>query len=598
MNGEILQILYKFPKITQRQISKKLDISLGKINNIIKFLEKEAYILQKENRNGEYKISIKGIKFLESYYKENHPEKAVILAAGKSNFFETPNALVEVYNEKIIERSINLLLKKKIKKIYIVCGYKAELFSYLETKYSQVHIIYNNDYQEKGSFYSLLTLKDICQDDIILLDSDIIYEEKALDYILESNRVNAILVSAEKGYKNESFIEEKNGKLWNISKDIRELANYSGEMLGISKLSKDLLKDVFNLAVENDKFSYEYAIKECGIRNEIYTIHIDYLLWGEISNDENYKKVIDYLYPAIIKVENTNIIEAIQNYLKKELNVKDEDIDKIEPLGGMTNHNFKVELNGKRYVFRLPGEGCSCFVNRKNENQNVQLIQNLKIDAEIIHFNENSGVKIAKYIDRAETLNPITALKYKNKVAAILKKLHNSNLSFGNQFNVFNEIIKYELEIEKLTSRKYPNYEVVRKKVFDLKKILENTGVHLVSCHNDTVPENFIISNGQMYLIDWEYSGMNEKEWDIGAFCLECNFSKQETKEFIDVYFEGKATKENKMKVLIYQICQDFLWSLWTILKEENGEDFGDYGKNRYYRGIKLLEELENEIKK
>lgn len=598
MNEKVLQILYKFPKITQRQISKKLDISLGKINNIIKFLEKEAYILQKENRNGEYKISIKGIKFLESYYKENHPEKAVILAAGKSNFFETPNALVEVYNEKIIERSINLLLKKKIKKIYIVCGYKAELFSYLETKYSQVHIIYNNDYQEKGSFYSLLTLKDICQDDIILLDSDIIYEEKALDYILESNRVNAILVSAEKGYKNESFIEEKNGKLWNISKDIRELANYSGEMLGISKLSKDLLKDIFNLPVENDKFSYEYAIKECGIRNEIYTIHIDYLLWGEISNDENYKKVIDYLYPAIIKVENTNIIEAIQNYLKKELNVKDEDIDKIEPLGGMTNHNFKVELNGKRYVFRLPGEGCSCFVNRKNENQNVQLIQNLKIDAEIIHFNENSGVKIAKYIDRSETLNPITALKYKNKVAAILKKLHNSNLSFGNQFNVFNEIIKYELEIEKLTSRKYPNYEVVRKKVFDLKKILENTGVHLVSCHNDTVPENFIISNGQMYLIDWEYSGMNEKEWDIGAFCLECNFSKQETKEFIDVYFEGKATKENKMKVLIYQICQDFLWSLWTILKEENGEDFGDYGKNRYYRGIKLLEELENEIKK
>ena len=598
MNKKVLQILYKFPKITQRQISKKLDISLGKINNIIKFLEKEAYILQKENRNGEYKISIKGIKFLESYYKENHPEKAVILAAGKSNFFETPNALVEVYNEKIIERSINLLLKKKIKKIYIVCGYKAELFSYLEKKYSQVQIIYNNDYQEKGSFYSLLTLKDICQDDIILLDSDIIYEEKALDYILESDRVNAILVSAEKGYKNESFIEEKNGKLWNISKDIRELANYSAEMLGISKLSKNLLKDIFNLPVENDKFSYEYAIKECGIRNEIYTIHIDYLLWGEISNDENYKKVIDYLYPAIIKVENTNIIEAIQNYLKKELNVKDEDIDKIEPLGGMTNHNFKVELNGKRYVFRLPGEGCSCFVNRKNENQNVQLIQNLKIDAEIIHFNENSGVKIAKYIDRAETLNPITALKYKNKVAAILKKLHNSNLSFGNQFNVFNEIIKYELEIEKLTSRKYPNYEVVRKKVFDLKKILENTGVHLVSCHNDTVPENFIISNGQMYLIDWEYSGMNEKEWDIGAFCLECNFSKQETKEFIDVYFEGKATKENKMKVLIYQICQDFLWSLWTILKEENGEDFGDYGKNRYYRGIKLLEELENEIKK
>ncbi|WVU49862.1 choline/ethanolamine kinase family protein [Fusobacterium nucleatum] len=139
----------------------------------------------------------------------------------------------------------------------------------------------------------------------------------------------------------------------------------------------------------------------------------------------------------------------------------------------MTNHNFKVELNGEKYVFRLPGEGCSCFVNRKNENYNVQLIQNLKIDAEIMHFNENSGVKIAKYIDRAETLNPITALKYKNKVATILKNLHNSNLVFGNQFDVFKEIIKYESEIEKLTSRKYSDYKVVRKKVFDLKEILK-----------------------------------------------------------------------------------------------------------------------------
>ena len=473
MNKKVLQVLYKFPKITQRQISKKLDISLGKVNSIIKFLEKEGYILEKESRNEEYKISIKGIDFLENYYKETHPEKAIILAAGESNFFEIPNALIEIDNEKIIERSINLLLKKKIKKIYIVCGYKAELFSYLETKYPQVQIICNNDYQKKGSFYSLLTLKDVCQEDIILLDSDIIYEEKALDYILETDKTNAILVSAEKGYKNESFIEEKNGKLWNISKDLRELANYSGEMLGVSKLSKNLLKDIYSLSVENDKFSYEYAIRECGIKNEIYTIHIDYLLWGEVSNDENYEQVKEYLYPSIKKIENISTVEFIKNYLKKELNIKDEDIDKIEPLGGMTNHNFKVELNGEKYVFRLPGEGCSCFVNRKNENYNVQLIQNLKIDAEIMHFNENSGVKIAKYIDRAETLNPITALKYKNKVATILKNLHNSNLVFGNQFDVFKEIIKYESEIEKLTSRKYSDYKVVRKKVFDLKEILK-----------------------------------------------------------------------------------------------------------------------------
>ena len=97
-----------------QKISKKLDISLGKVNSIIKFLEKEGYILEKESRNEEYKISIKGIDFLENYYKETHPEKAIILAAGESNFFEIPNALIEIDNEKIIERSINAVDRKSV----------------------------------------------------------------------------------------------------------------------------------------------------------------------------------------------------------------------------------------------------------------------------------------------------------------------------------------------------------------------------------------------------------------------------------------------------------------------------------------------------
>lgn len=67
------------------------------------------------------------------------------------------------------------------------------------------------------------------------------------------------------------------------------MVNYSGEMLGVLKLFKNLFKDIYFFLVENDKFFYEYVIRECGIKNEIYIIYIDYLLWGEILNDENYE---------------------------------------------------------------------------------------------------------------------------------------------------------------------------------------------------------------------------------------------------------------------------------------------------------------------
>ncbi|KID48631.1 hypothetical protein C095_10165 [Fusobacterium necrophorum subsp. funduliforme B35] len=90
---------------------------------------------------------------------------------------------------------------------------------------------------------------------------------------------------------------------------------------------------------------------------------------------------------------------------------------------------------------------------------------------------------------------------------------------------------------------------------------------------------------------------MNELEWDLAAFSLENQFDQEQTKEFLEIYFEGKITEENRKKILIYQICQDFLWTLWTVLKEEHGENFGDYGKIRYQRALHLLEVMEYEYR-
>ena len=74
----------------------------------------------------------------------------------------------------------------------------------------------------------------------------------------------------------------------------------------------------------------------------------------------------------------------------------------------------------------------------------------------------------------------------------------------------------------------YENYEAVRKDVFSLEKRLD-LGVDRKSCHIDLVPENFIESpQGRLYLIDWEYSSMNDPMWDLAALFLESEFTKQE----------------------------------------------------------------------
>jgi len=48
---------------------------------------------------------------------------------------------------------------------------------------------------------------------------------------------------------------------------------------------------------------------------------------------------------------------------------------------------------------------------------------------------------------------------------------------------------------------------------------------------------------------------------------------------------------------LLFQICQDFLWSIWTCIKEAKGDDFGTYGLDRYARSKQKLAELETKLK-
>lgn len=86
--------------------------------------------------------------------------------------------------------------------------------------------------------------------------------------------------------------------------------------------------------------------------------------------------------------------------------------------------------------------------------------------------------------------------------------------------------------------------------------------------------------------------------WDLAAHMLECDFSEDEEELFLQKYFGSSVIEDRyKTKILIYKICQDFLWSIWTIIKEARGDDFGSYGIDRYNRARKNLYEIKSQNK-
>ena len=276
------------------------------------------------------------------------------------------------------------------------------------------------------------------------------------------------------------------------------------------------------------------------------------------------------------------IEEKISSLLSEE-----EEVLSVEQLGGMTNQNYLAKTTNKQYIVKFFGKGTEKLINRQDEKYNLELLKDLDLDVKNYLFDIDAGIKVNEYIESAITLDA-TSIKTKfDKIAPILQTIHASGKELRGEFAPFEEIKKYESLIEEKIP--YANYEAVREEVFSLEKRLADLGVDRKSCHIDLVPENFIESpQGRLYLIDWEYSSMNDPMWDLAALFLESEFTRQEEEAFLSRY-ESEQTPVSREKIAIYKILQDAIWSLWTVYKEEQGADFGDYGVSRYQRAVKGL---------
>ena len=280
--------------------------------------------------------------------------------------------------------------------------------------------------------------------------------------------------------------------------------------------------------------------------------------------------------------------KLIKQKIEKLLS-KEEEIVSVERLGGMTNNNYLVETTNRKFIVKFFGKGTDKLINRIAEKNNLEKLRDLELDVENYIFDINECIKVNEYIENATTFDA-HYIKTKNKeVAEILQKVHGSGKELEGEFKIFDEIKKYEDLIR--GEIKYAYYDKIRDKVFGLQSHLEEIGIDRKSCHIDLVPENFIEDeNGRVYLIDWEYSSMNDPMWDLAALFIESNYRKSEEGDFFKYYYSEK-TPVSIAKIMIYKILQDFLWSLWTIYKEEQGAEFGSYGQDRYNRCLKNLKE-------
>lgn len=262
-------------------------------------------------------------------------------------------------------------------------------------------------------------------------------------------------------------------------------------------------------------------------------------------------------------------------------------IEKIERMGGLSNRNYYTLTNRGEFAVRLAGFGTQFITDRKDEKISTQLANDIGIDAKLHYFDSSTGEKITSYITNSKTMNPAELRKKENieRIVQIYQKLHSCAQNTNILFNIIDTIDNYEKIIKKSEITFYKDYEEIKNFVYPhaQKQVLFK---NKVPCHNDPVCENWILQNNEkMYLIDWEYGGMNNPIWDLALVSCEANFKEEHDDLLLNLYLNHSPQNKNKKELIIHKIIIDYYLSLWAKTRiPYDGEPLVQYAFEHYNR--------------
>lgn len=523
-------------------------------------------------------------------------KNAIIMAAGKSNRFapftyEKPKGLFIVRGEILIERQIEQLIEAGVKDIYVVIGYMKEKFFYLENKYPQVKLLINNTFGSFGNIYSLYVSRQYLNNSFICCADHYFLENPFIDDNKDNRSYRACT------YLEDDFLE--------FSVDYSDANIITGCYIG----GKDSMAMVGH-AYFNENFSKRFChflekeITNFGVANmfweEFYATHIKdlTLFLKEFKNDEilEFEDIDDlrqFDSDFLLNVDS-EIIENICAVFKCNPN----EIKNIEIIkAGLTNASFKFTLKGVEYVYRHPGGTADNLIDRRTEVYTQNMAKEYGLDKSLIYI-DPSGWKVSYFI---QNIVPCTILENEMHLQQVVDALHKTHeIPLSEEAKIFDNVAEAKRLIGLACATKgnlFKEFEELFSKIDRVDEYVkaerEKYGIELVVSHHDVYEPNFIsTAEGDFYLIDWEYSGINDPVNDICSIFTRYDYGDDVREYLLKSYYGRELTELEYRHAMGQAILNAFYWISWGLFKGSVGEEDGFFFLTSYRYIVDNIDEV------
>ena len=501
---------------------------------------------------------------LEEYRVDN----AVILAAGitKETVYAPPKGLFLIDGVPIIERLIAQLKEAGIHEIYIVVGYKKEMYFYLEEKYG-VKLI-GNPSLEKNNIYSLYLARGVLRNTYVC----------PCDYYFRTNPFSR--------YEYRAF--QGTTVLAEAHKKFGVKTNQKGRITGIIPGRSEDGVYVHGIAYFDREFSESFVqLLEAEIDNyripqlfwqEFYARHIEELdMYTRLFDS---KETLEFDDLRALRSMNLLFVNSVSMKIVKniceQIGCTEKDISYVDILdAGHSNITFKVCAKGRDYVYRYPGTSMKNIVSRKREVGLNRIAHELGIDNTLLYIDEE-GHKISVFIPEARPLDP------KNRgdmarLAGRLKVLHDYELApeLREQYS-FDPLKEADRLLTMACANKddlFVVFEQIRKKVLWIGAELEKDHFRKAICHGNVSCNNCLITEDAFELIDWEWTNYGDVAFD---YPHDYDFEEEDLYAFLTAYYGREPTEAEYRHWLGYRVIHYWYYACWAIYKESINEDCGN----------------------
>jgi thiamine kinase-like enzyme len=264
--------------------------------------------------------------------------------------------------------------------------------------------------------------------------------------------------------------------------------------------------------------------------------------------------------------------------------------------GGLTNANYRVDVDGRAYFVRIPGASTELLsIDRQNEVHNSRAAARAGVAPPLVHHLPEHDVMVLEFVSgRTLSIETMQEPGMPSRLAEALRRLH-AGPRFLRDFDMF-RLVDFYLQIASQHGVRIPaDYTARLPAVHAMERALRARPMPAVPCNNDLLPENVLDDGERLWLIDFEYSGNNDPCFELGNTCQEAQYDGPRYAELCRGYF-GEARSDLQARMHLWAVMSDVGWTLWGAIQAKISRldfDFWAYAVGRWERALGMIDSAE-----